>query len=396
MSSNPLKPMISLVLTLVLSVMVCGTAQASPEERLKRIGTALSDEGFAAPERQEGNSNALILVARQADGQGIATLLVRRCESQKDARTACIGGMKRAEELRIKCEGKEVMRRRVRLKGATNTRLMRFGVPDESGSVVILVFACGPETVELTVVGKPTPKSMKRIASKVVQTLSQISSEGAPFSKSAPANGGAAGSLAPGRVMGIGTGFYVTETEVLSNAHVVGDAKEVRLVATNGSRSMGKVIARGKGGTNVDLALIKTTRRGRPLTLAQPRNLQNVFAYGYGALGGLNEAPLLATEGRISGRHKGTLITTAHINPGNSGGPLVDTSGRAVGVVFAKSFSDATVESLGYVIPCDIANAWLRSNGVRLRLDQTEATGTTPDDARVREAVVRIERLVGR
>ena len=158
---------------------------------------------------------------------------------------------------------------------------------------------------------------------------------------------------------------------------------------------MGTVKARGTGGTHSDLALIKVKRRGRPLTLAAPRNLQNVFVYGYGTLGGTTDA-LLATEGRISGRHQGTLITTAHVNPGNSGGPLVDTRGRAVGVVFMKTRSDASNDSLGLVIPSDVAQTWLRAHGVRLRLEQSKATGSAPNDADVREAVVRIELLSGR
>lgn len=394
---NPAEHLISLLVALCLCVLACGTALASPEGRVKRISSVLNDEGFSSSVRASATDRVLLVVVEKPGRAGFVSVLVRRFDSKSEAVSACVGGIKRGEELRVKGGGKQVARRRVRLKGASNVHLLRFKAQDESGSVANLVFACGSETVELNVIGQPTPKGLKRIASKVIQTLKQVSPEGAPFDGAAPSRGGAAQSIMPGRVLGTGTGFYVTPTEIVTNAHVVGDAKEVRLVGANQARFMGTVMARS---TDCDLALIKVERRGRPLPLAMPRNLQNVFVYGYGSLGDLDalgDLPLLATEGRISGRHKGALITSAHINPGNSGGPLVDTSGRAVGVVFAKSKTKRQgVDSLGFVIPGDVAHKWLGAQGVRLRLDTSQASGNAPNDASVRAAVVQVERLAGR
>jgi S1-C subfamily serine protease len=396
--NTPLKHVISALAGVVLCLVMGGAALASPEARAKKIANAFSDEGFSNPTRLEGTSRFLILTAWNEQSQGGVALLIQRFETPKEAHAACVGAMKRGEEVRLKGSGKQAKRRRVRLKGAANARLLRYAAPDGSAKVAVLVFTCGSETIELSVIGQPTPKGLKRLASKIVDTIKTVPGEGASYSGSqAGSKGGAAASLAPGRVLSTGTGFYVSENEILSNAHVVADTKEVRLVAHDGQRFWGKVAARGTSGTNLDLSLIRVKRRGRPLSLGQPRNLQNVFAYGYGALGGSTDA-LLATEGRISGRHKGTLITTAHVNPGNSGGPLVDTLGRAVGVVFAKSGAagDQGVDSLGMVIPADIAQSWLRSRGVRLSLDTSQASGSAPDDAKVREAVVRIEIIAGR
>ena len=58
----------------------------------------------------------------------------------------------------------------------------------------------------------------------------------------------------------------------------------------------------------------------------------------HGALGGTNLHGLIQTD--------------AAINPGNSGGPLVDASGRVVGVTTAEA---DTAQGIGFAIPIDVA-----------------------------------------
>jgi serine protease Do len=50
------------------------------------------------------------------------------------------------------------------------------------------------------------------------------------------------------------------------------------------------------------------------------------------------------------------------VNPGNSGGPLCDKRGQVVGLVSAKSFSGAGVESYGMAVPSGVVHEFLTAN----------------------------------
>ena len=73
------------------------------------------------------------------------------------------------------------------------------------------------------------------------------------------------------------------------------------------------------------------------------------------------------------------LQTDAAINPGNSGGPLIDLSGRLVGISSAKmAFTPQGVptQGLGFAIPADI----VRQNVERVQKDRRETAA--PETAR--------------
>jgi len=55
------------------------------------------------------------------------------------------------------------------------------------------------------------------------------------------------------------------------------------------------------------------------------------------------------------GRIEGLLQTDAAINPGNSGGPIVDISGKFVGISSAK-FAGEAIEGIGFAIPAKKVN----------------------------------------
>jgi membrane associated rhomboid family serine protease len=187
-----------------------------------------------------------------------------------------------------------------------------------------------------------------------------------------------------------GTGFYVAERLVVTNAHVVGDASEVELsVGPQGAPTTGKVLATDE---SLDLALIKVELPGTPLFYSDqvvPGRI--VFVLGFGVLGGDNKT-LLVTRGTASARQASErrIVFDATVNPGNSGGPLLDTSERWIGVVAAKSSGDGRlVTSLGYAIDGEATVQWLAKNDCAVRVARGAPTGDTPPKKAL-DSVVRV------
>lgn len=136
-----------------------------------------------------------------------------------------------------------------------------------------------------------------------------------------------------------GTAFFVGAAgHAVTNAHVVGRCKDLRL-ETGSVITRGGVVARDPAN---DLALIKVSGSVTPgLELRYDVRLrERVAIFGYP----LREA--LAQRGRITlgsvtavPPQARFIETTAHVQAGNSGGPVLDQTGRVVGVVNAKSAS---------------------------------------------------------
>ncbi len=147
---------------------------------------------------------------------------------------------------------------------------------------------------------------------------------------------------APGRHRGgIGSGVIIAaDGLVLTNSHVVGGARRMRLSFAGDGQAEAQVLG---DDPDTDLALLHTTLpAGTPAaTLGDSKAVrrgQLVIAIG-NPLG--FESPVTAGVVSALGRslrgHGGRLIddviqTDAALNPGNSGGPLVATSGQVVGI----------------------------------------------------------------
>jgi S1-C subfamily serine protease len=161
---------------------------------------------------------------------------------------------------------------------------------------------------------------------------------------------------------GTGSGFIINSAgRVLTNAHVVDKADEVSVVLKDGRRFEGKVIG---SDPVTDVAVVQINATGLPtVQLANSDNIvPGQWAIAIGNPLGLNNT---VTQGIISATDRSSaavgvptervdfIQTDAAINPGNSGGPLLDATGKVVGINTAIIQG---AQGLGFAIPINTAN----------------------------------------
>ena len=167
--------------------------------------------------------------------------------------------------------------------------------------------------------------------------------------------------------VGGGSGFIVSADGLLvTNKHVV-DQDEVSYTVfmNDGTKFEAEVLAKD---TINDLAVIKIDGDNLPyLEFGDANKLkvgQTVIAIGnalaefrntvsVGVVSGLSRS-ITAGNGRGQSEQLDEVIQTdAAINPGNSGGPLLDTTGKVIGVNVAVALGS---ENIGFALPANIAS----------------------------------------
>ncbi|HEX2302697.1 MAG TPA: trypsin-like peptidase domain-containing protein [Gaiella sp.] len=164
-----------------------------------------------------------------------------------------------------------------------------------------------------------------------------------------------------------GSGFvYDTSGHVITNAHVVDGAQSVEVTFSNGKTYDATVVGTDP---STDLAVLDVeapTSVLTPLELADsselsvgdvvvaigsPFGLENSVTTGIvSALGRSMEAPNGFTI-------NGSIQTDAAINHGNSGGPLLDLTGRVVGVNAQIASESGGNDGVGFAIPSNTVNS---------------------------------------
>jgi len=162
--------------------------------------------------------------------------------------------------------------------------------------------------------------------------------------------------------VGAGTGFIVTaDGYIVTNKHVVSDTEaSYTVLLPDGSQKDAKVYYRD---ANDDIAIIKiagTKYKAIPLGNSDTLSLgQSVIAIGnalgefentisVGVVSGLKRTLNASGPDGASEELKNVIQTDAAINPGNSGGPLIDLSGKAVGVNVATVVGS---QNIGFALP---------------------------------------------
>jgi S1-C subfamily serine protease len=139
-----------------------------------------------------------------------------------------------------------------------------------------------------------------------------------------------------------GSGFVLDKSgHILTNAHVIEGASRVSVQFEDNKTVEAKV--EGKD-TSTDIALLKVDKKGldlKPLELGNSKSVQvgdPTIAIGnpFGLDRTLTTGVVSALQRKISAPNgysiSNVIQTDAAINPGNSGGPLLDASGRVIGI----------------------------------------------------------------
>lgn len=172
---------------------------------------------------------------------------------------------------------------------------------------------------------------------------------------------------------GNGSGFVIsTDGYIMTNEHVAeaaGNAGEIRVVFSDGSATTAQIVG---GDNDSDVAVLRVDREnlspvqfgdstrvavGDPvIAIGAPLGLQNTVTTG--VISALDRPVVAGEEDNYS--VVAAIQTDAAINPGNSGGPLLDASGRVIGVnsaiqTLASEQGQAGNIGLGFAIPINHA-----------------------------------------
>ncbi len=158
----------------------------------------------------------------------------------------------------------------------------------------------------------------------------------------------------------MGSGFIISDDGyILTNAHVVLDAKKIIVKTVNKEELLAKLIGIDK---KTDIALIKVEKRGLPVVkIGNPAKLEvGEWVAAIGAPFGFDNS---VTQGIVSAKGRSLpsdtyvpfIQTDVPINPGNSGGPLFNLDGEVVGINSQIYSRSGGYMGLSFSIPIDLA-----------------------------------------
>jgi len=202
----------------------------------------------------------------------------------------------------------------------------------------------------------------------------------------------------------LGSGFIIDPGGyIVTNQHVVERAADLKIhVTTNDGKTYNAHYIAGDDKT--DLAFIKIDAQSAfpfiSLDNISPNLLgQTVIvvgnAVGYGS--SISRGVLSAAKRNITvddTEYKDLVQTDAAINPGNSGGPVIDVSGRLVGIASAKmAFTPQGVptQGLGFAIPAQVVRESVNRFKKTARIQPTTRPAPVTEETSISNA----EKLFG-
>ncbi|MDM0013478.1 Do family serine endopeptidase [Variovorax sp. J22P168] len=161
-------------------------------------------------------------------------------------------------------------------------------------------------------------------------------------------------------VRGQGSGFILSaDGIILTNAHVVKDAKEVTVKLTDRREFSAKVLG---SDAKTDVAVLKIEAKNLPvLAVGSTKQLKaGEWVLAIGSPFGFENT---VTAGVVSAKGRSLpddgyvpfIQTDVAINPGNSGGPLLNTRGEVVGINSQIYSRSGGYQGVSFAIPIEVA-----------------------------------------
>jgi putative serine protease PepD len=226
----------------------------------------------------------------------------------------------------------------------------RFGAALAGGLVSAVLVGGGAFALGLTDSEAPPAASAAAVSPKQAGNVEAIYAAARESVVSVKTNGGS------------GTGFVVDSGgTIVTNAHVVANATDVEVEFADDETARASVTGVD---ASSDLAVLKvdTNRPLKALELADSSTVRpGQLAVAIGSPFGLSQT---VTAGIVSGtgRHiqapdgfqiDSVIQTDAPINPGNSGGPLLDATGKVIGVNSQIASQSGGNVGIGFAVPAN-------------------------------------------
>lgn len=179
---------------------------------------------------------------------------------------------------------------------------------------------------------------------------------------------------APLRDLGQGSGFFISsDGYIITNAHVIADAEEVKVTLQDGRELKARVVG-SDASLFSDIAVLKVEGTNFPkvnignsdrlkvgewvLAIGSPFGFENTVTAG-----------IVSAKQRETGQYAALIQTDAAVNPGNSGGPLFNTKGEVVGVNSQIYTGTGGYLGISFAVPVnlamDIANQLIKTGKVQ-------------------------------
>jgi Do/DeqQ family serine protease len=165
------------------------------------------------------------------------------------------------------------------------------------------------------------------------------------------------------KAMSKGSGVIVTASgRILTNAHVVKDAEDIKVTLHDGNDYDAKVVGVDPKGDLAVIQLKGNVPQLKPLVFGDSSTLRlGEVVLAVGDPFGVGKS---VTMGIVSAKGRGGMgieeyedfiQTDAAINPGNSGGALVNLKGELVGINTAIASKSGGYAGIGFAIPTNMA-----------------------------------------